>query len=97
VHGGRDSSETRGENAAYFFGPVIVQLKGFCQVKPKLLAQRLATFRTKKAADARIMAECARVAKDVVFVAADDSQAVITAEMRELISEALDLLADREG
>jgi hypothetical protein len=29
------------------------------------------------------MAECARVAKDVVFVAADDSQAVITAEMRE--------------
>jgi len=43
------------------------------------------------------MAECARVAKDVVFVAADDSQAVVTAEMRELISEALDLLADTEG
>ena len=53
-------------------------------MKPELLAQRLATFRTKKAADARILAECARVAKDVVFVAADDSQAVITAEMREL-------------
>jgi len=60
-------------------------------VKSKLLTQRLATFRTQKTADARIMAECARVAKDVVFVAADDSQAVITAEMRELISEALDL------
>jgi hypothetical protein len=43
-------------------------------VKPELLTQPLATFRTKKAADARIMAECARVAKDVVFVAADDSQ-----------------------
>ena len=60
-------------------------------MKSELLTQRLATFRTKKAADARIMAACARVAKDVVFVAADDSQAVITAEMRELISEALDL------
>ena len=43
------------------------------------------------------MAECARVAKEVVFVAADDSQAVVTAEMRELISEALDLLAEKEG
>jgi hypothetical protein len=84
------------ENAAHFSAGT-VQLKGFCQLKPGLLAQRLATFRTKKAADARIMADCARVAKDVVFVAADDSQAVITAEMLELISEALDLLADREG
>ena len=85
-----------GENAAHFFGQLSSNSRGL-PVKPELLAQRLATFRTKKAADARIMAECARMAKDVVFVAADDSQAVITAEMRELISEALDLLADTEG
>jgi len=84
------------ENATHFFDRLLFNSRGL-PVKSKLLAQRLATFRTKKAEDARIMAECARVAKDVVFVAADDSQAVITAEMRELISEALDLLADREG
>ena len=84
-------------NAAHFFGRLLFNSGGGVPVKPELLAQRLATFRTKKAADARIMAECARVPKDVVFVAADDSQAVITAEMRELISEALDLLADKEG
>ena len=93
MHGGRDSSETRRRECRPPFRPVTWGLP----VKPELLVQRLATFRTKKAADARIMAECARVAKDVVFVAADDSQAVITAEMRELISEALDLLADTEG
>jgi hypothetical protein len=85
-----------GENAAHFFAQLLSNSRGL-PVKPELLAQRLATFRTKKAADACIMAECARMAKDVVFVAADDSQAVITVEMRELISEALDLLADREG
>ena len=83
-----------GENAARFFGRLLFNSRSL-PVKPELLAQRLATFRTRKAADARVMAECARVAKDVVFVAADDSQAVITVEMRKLISEALDLLADK--
>jgi hypothetical protein len=79
------------ENATRSFGRLLFNSRGM-PVKSKLLAQRLATFRTEKTADARIMAACARVAKDVVFVAADDSQAV-----RELISEALDLLADTEG
>ena len=89
------SAKLGGGSAAHFFGRLLSNSRGL-PVKPEL-AQRLATFRTKKAADARIMAECARVAKDVVFVAADGSQAVVTAEMRELISEALDLLADKDG
>jgi hypothetical protein len=76
--------------------PVIVQLKGFAS-EDRIAGAAACNLSYQKAADARIMAECARVAKDVVFVAADDSQAVVTAEMRELISEALDLLADTEG
>jgi hypothetical protein len=67
-----------GENAAHFFRRLLFNSRGL-PVKPKLRAQRLATFRAKKAADARIMAECARVAKDVVFVAAGDTQAVTKA------------------
>ena len=51
-----------GENAAHFFGQLLFNSRGL-PVKPELLTQRLATFRTKKAADAGIMAECARVAK----------------------------------
>jgi len=54
----------------------------------------IAAFRSKKAKDARTLAECVRMAKDIVFVAGDDSEA---AKMRALIVEALDLLADRGG
>ena len=54
----------------------------------------IAAFRSKKAKDARTLAECVRMAKDIVSVAGDDSEA---AKMRALIVEALDLLADRGG
>ena len=57
----------------------------------------IAAFRSKKAKDARTLAECVRMAKDMVFVAGDDSEAAIGDKMRALIVEALDLLADRGG
>ena len=83
VHGGRDSSESRPRECHPLFRPVSVQLKGFAS-EVQIAGPAACNLSHQKAADARIMAECARVAKDVVFVAADDSQAVITAEMREL-------------
>jgi hypothetical protein len=57
---------------------------------------RITAFRSKKGKDARTLAECVRVAKELVFVAGDGSEALITHEMRELVAEALDLLADQE-
>jgi hypothetical protein len=57
---------------------------------------RIAAFRSKKGKDARTLAECVRAAKELVFVASDGSEAMISDEMRELMAEALDLLADQE-
>jgi hypothetical protein len=57
---------------------------------------RIAAFRTKKGKDARTLAECVRIAKELVFVAGDGSEAIVGHEMRELMVEALDLLADQE-
>jgi hypothetical protein len=57
---------------------------------------RITAFRPKKCKDARTLAECVRAAKELVFVAGDGSEAMIGHDMRELMAEALDLLADQE-
>lgn len=78
------------------FSAGIVQLKGFAS-EARMAGAAACNLSYQKGRRSAHHGGVRRVAKDVVFVAADDSQAVITAEMRELISEALDLLADREG
>jgi hypothetical protein len=56
---------------------------------------RIAAFRSKRGKDARTHAECMRAAKELAFVAGDGSEAMVGHEMRELMAEALDLLAEQ--
>jgi hypothetical protein len=56
----------------------------------------LAAFRSNKPHEARVLAECVRVSKNVVFVGQDGQESAISGEMRLSIAEALDLLADQE-
>jgi hypothetical protein len=88
VHVAVTPAKLDGENAARFFGRLLFNSRSL-PVKPELLAQRLISSEHQKGR------RRAHHGVRVVFVAADDSQALMTAEMRELISEALDLLADK--
>jgi len=83
---------TRDVNSAAKMPPTFSA--GYCSTEELASEARIAGAAACRRA---IMAECVRVANDAVFVAAGDPQAVVTAEMRELICEALDLLADKEG
>jgi hypothetical protein len=46
-------------------------------VESMINTAHIAAFRSKKAKDARTLAECVRMAKDIVFAAGDDSEAAM--------------------